>query len=241
MYNDTSGKTGLMQDFEFLIGTEDARITGNATLKAQVTNLFNRKLHQAQMVILNSLDGWNYDDVNHTDYPILTGDLVANQQSYVFGAAEKIIKIDRVEVTYDGTNWYKAEPLDINEIGSATDTTSNADNFSTDKPYYDMRGDSLYLYPTPTAAVTGGIKIWIVREPDEFTTSDTTQEPGIDEAFHRYISLGAAVDWAVAKKLPNYNTLKAEFLELEGRMKQHYSNKIDDTNMQFKPAYINYD
>jgi len=242
-YSDTTNKNGLMQDFEITIGAADGQITGNVTKKAQVTGFFNQMLHQAQIVIFDSLDGWDFDDVNHTDYPILTANLVANQKPYRFAQAEQLIKIKRVQVTYDGVNWYKAVPFDQGESGLDINTTESEGRFDTTKPFYDMRGDSMYLYPTPTTTAndTAQVKVWVDREMDEFVVGDTTQQPGIDKAFHRYISLGSAVKWAIIKRLSNRKDLKQEFMELEGRMRVHYSNKIDDDNLQLKPAYINYD
>jgi hypothetical protein len=238
VYNDTTNKSGLLQDFEFLIGAADGQISGDTTKKAQVTSLFNKNLHKAVTIVLDSLDGWDYDDQNHTDYPVKTANLVGGQQDYPFGIAEKVLKIKRVEVSYDGANWYKAEPFDINQRGS---DTNNLGDLNKNTPLYDMQYGAIFLYPIPDANVTGGLKVWVTREPDEFTTSDTTQEPGLDEPFHRYISLGAAVDWALARRLDNYSTLKAELLELEQRMKSFYSSKIDENDTRLSAAYVNYE
>lgn len=235
-YSDVTNDTGLIQDITFWTGAD----TNAYTLKDRTRNI-NSWYHRVVTMILRAQDEWDFDDVNHTDFPILTTDLVASQQDYSIPASEKVLKIKRLEVSYDGTNWYKAEPIDVNEIGTATDTTTIANNFVKTKPYYDLQNGSLFLYPIPDSNVTGGLKIWWTREIDEFTTADTTQEPGIDEPFHRMLSIGAAYDYAIKKGLQVSDRLKAELIEYEQRITQYYGSKQNDRQMNLKPAYVDYE
>jgi len=169
---------------------------------------------------------------------VVTSDLVATQQDYTLPASEKILKVKRVEVQYTTNGqWFKAEPLDIAERSSATDTTTLAQDFVKTAPFYDLAYNAVWLYPIPDSAVTGGLKLWVMREIDEFVTSDTTQEPGIDEPFHRLISLGASLDWAVAKGLSNKNDIAAQVGDLESRMIRHYTTKNADRRFVFDSVY----
>lgn len=197
----------------------------------------NRWYHKIVTMILDSQDEWDWDDSNQTDYPIATTNLVASQQDYSFPGSLKILKIKRVEVTYDGTNWRKAEPIDVSEIGFATDTTSITNNFSTDQPYYDTDSTAIKLYPIPTANRTSGLKIWFQREPAEFTSAEVTtgtKEPGFDEPFHVMIALGMIYDWCSAKggSSPVLLSLKTdvanELTEYEQRLRRHYGAKQQD-------------
>lgn len=241
VYNDTTNKNGLLQRCEFWTDLGDATISGTAVLKAQFTQSLNNWYHKVVTMILNSQDEWDFDDSNHTDFPILTTSLVANQQDYSIPASEKVLKIKRIEVSYDGTNWNKAEPLDIGEIGDATNTTTIAGSFSKSEPYYDIQYGSIFLYPIPDTAVTGGLKVWWTREIDEFTTSDTTQEPGIDEPFHEMLPLGASFDYCVAKGLSKKNDIFTVLQDYEARLKQFYGSKQKDRKYAMKPTNINYE
>ena len=104
-YSDTTNKNGLLQRMEFWTNLGDAGITGNTLLKAQFTQGLNNWYHKVVTMILASHDEIDWDDVNHADFPVLTTDLVANQQDYSIPASEKVLKIKRVEWTPDGTNW----------------------------------------------------------------------------------------------------------------------------------------
>lgn len=240
-YSDTTNKNGLLQRCEFWTDLGDATISGTAVLKSQFTQGLNNWYHKVVTMILSAQDEWDFDDSNHTDFPVLTTNLVASQQDYSIPVSEKVLKIKRMEVTYDGTNWYKAEPLDINEVGHATDTTTISSMFSTSKPYYDVQYGSIFLYPIPTSNVTAGLKIWWTREIDEFTTSDTTQEPGIDEPFHEMLPLGASFDYCVAKGLAKKNDIFTVLQDYEKRLKEFYGSKQKDRKYVMKSAYINYE
>lgn len=249
VYNDTTNKNGLLQRCEILCGFADGGISGNSTLKAQFTGLLNSAYHKVVTMILQSQDEWDWDDINQTLYPIFTVPMVANQRDYSFSAADKFLKIKRIDVTYDGSTYYKAEPFDINEsgygfgpAGSTMETTTDG-RFSKSTPKYDIRANGIFIYPMASASdVTAGaaIRAEFFREPDEFTTSDTTQEPGIDEAFHPLLAIGASYDYCVGNDLKRAQALKNEWLEGEMNLKKYYSSKDEDRNYVLKSNYTSY-
>jgi hypothetical protein len=68
--------------------------------------------------------------------------------------------------------------------------------------YYDLVGESIMLYPAPAAAnvtTTAGLKLSFSRTIDEFAVTDTSTQPGFESNFHRALSIGAALDWAIGK------------------------------------------
>ena len=239
VYSDTTNKTGLIQRCEFLTNLGDTAISGNATLLKQFTASINTYWNKILTVILKTNDEWDYDDLNKTDFPILTTSTVASQEDYAMPAGA--LKIKRLEISYDGTNWYKAEPFDVTESGVATDTTSISANFSTSQPFYDMLGNSILLYPIPSSAVTNGLKIWIAREPTYFVSTDTTKEPGFDEPFHDMVAVGASMDFAVAKGLKNKSDLASMYADYESKLKGYYGSKQSDREYILQSTNINYE
>jgi len=236
-FNETTNLTGLIQDCETLTGLGVAQISGNANRLKEFTRLMNKAVRKVHTMILASQDEWDFDDSNQTDFPILTADTVASQQDYSLPTS---LKIKRLEITYDGTNWVRANPLDINEVSDPTDTTSIANNFDQGKPFYDLQGQSLFLYPIPDTSVTGGLKIWISRDISEFASTDTTKEPGFDAAFHPMVSLLASAEWGLAKGKANAGSLLQLAGDMELRLKQYYGSKQKDRNIVLKPNSIDY-
>lgn len=179
LYN-ASTSNGLRNFTRFITDTDTVTFT-DADLDASLNMYYDLFCTE----ILDSMDEWDFQA------EIATSDLVASQQEYVLPT--DILKIKRVEVTYDWSNWYKAEPMDVNEVGHATDTTSISNHFIASEPYFDIMDTSLMLYPIPTANVTAGIKIWF--EKLETQLSADTDEPNIARPFHKGLCYGAAKDY----------------------------------------------
>lgn len=241
-FSNTTDRSGLIQEAEFLTGIGDGQISGNTTNLQTFTRLMNSRYHQVATMILKAKDEWDFDDPNHNNTGFVkTYNLVGDTQTVELPVSDKILKIKKAEITYDGTTWKPLNPLDIAELETATDSTTIASNFSTSEPYYDVHGKYVYLYPVPTVNVTGGLKLWVTREIDEFTSADTTQEPGFDEPFHRMLAIGASLDWAVAKGLTNKNDLAALYQDYEARLTQYYGGKQEHRQFILKGQYVDYE
>lgn len=241
-FNDTSNLNGLIQSCEDWTGLGDGQISGDTTMLKRFTRLINTSYHKIVTMILDSQDESDFDDVNHGNTGFIkTYNLTADTQSILLPASDKILKLKRVEVTYDGVTWRHAQPIDINEYGGTADATTVNGLFSVSEPYYDVHGSYIFLYPIPTANVTGGLKIWASREIDEFTTADTTQEPGIAEPFHEFIALDASLTYGSQHGLANTNVMSVKAIEYEARLRNFYGTRQEDRVMVMKNAGENYD
>jgi hypothetical protein len=225
VFNDTTNKLGLIQECEFNCDLGYGGISGNSDRLAEFTRLINKWNNIIEIMIIQSNDEWDFDDSNQTDFPIGTSNLVASQQQYQLPTN---LKIKRVEISYDGTNWYKAEPFDLSEMSDAATTTNISSNFNTQEPFYDTIGDSIFLYPIPAANVTGGLKVWYTRSMHDFTSSDTTAVPGFDANFHYLLAVGVSYDWCAKKKLTQTAKLKSDLQTGLSLLKVHYGKKVED-------------
>lgn len=232
----------ILADIRFLTRTDSNEYTN-----AAITIAVNSWYQKANDIILSYQDGWDFDDPKWGDTGnVKTYNLTADTQNVdIDTETNKIIKLKRVEVTYDGTNWYKAEPMDINEFSKGTGTATNiSGSFTKSEPYYDMVGEEIFLYPTPTANVTNGLKLWFSRDVDVFTSAEVTAgtvSPGLANQFHRYLSVGAALDYAVGYNLENKNYLANLVADYEERMKKFYGRRNEDRQFIFKGAEVNYE
>lgn len=240
-FNETTNLTGLIQSAEEWSRLGKAQISGNTDRLKRFTRLINSNYHKVVTMIFESMDGWDFDDPNlaNTGF-IKTYNLVADTASVTLPVADKILKVKRVEITYDGTTWYHAAPIDINEYGDVSVQATIAGHFKQTQPYYDLVGNYVYLYPVPEANSTNGLKLWVAREVDEFTTADTTQEPGFDEPFHEMLAVGASRDYAIQEGLSNTESLAAVFSEYEQRLRRYYGKKEDDRHLVLKSTNESY-
>lgn len=226
----------INQRITFLTG---ASVT-QYTYQDRTINL-NKWYYNIQNLILQSQDDWNFDDLNATTLPFGTTNLVANQNDYALPST--ILKLDRVEVTYDGTNWYEATPLDP---AQRSDVLKSSD-FAQSQPYYDVNGSSIIVYPTPATNVSNGLKIFIDRAVTAFTFSSEasnelltgTKTPGFDIMFHDLLSLGASYEFNSAKR--GDKSLYQDIQIMISDLKRHYSTKDKDTQLIMRAADVNYE
>ena len=113
---------------------------------------------------------------------ICSTDLVQDQEEYVlpvdstttpFGGGA--IKIQRVEVTYDGNNWYVAKHIPFTDITTPTRLAADVDEiYSKTSPRYYFKDRSIWLVPEPDSgddvvASNANLFIFYIKRPDELT------------------------------------------------------------------------
>ena len=144
-------------------------------------------------------------DLNEELYAeIASTALVANQREYslptdsasTFGSG--LIKLQRVEISYNGTNWYVANPISLNEIGTPTILDADINNaFDKSSPKYWFKDRSVWIAPVPasTDSVAGGntnLRIYWVKRPNEMTAVGDI--PEIPKDFLSILAEGMLVD-----------------------------------------------
>lgn len=160
--------------------------------------------------------------------------LVADQREYslptddtssTFGGGA--IKIQRVEVAYDGSNWHVATHIPFTEIRTPTILDADIDSeYSKDFPKYYVKDRSLFLVPTPDSddSVAGGntnLRIFWIKRPNELTSSSSIpdlpkdwlavlQEGMLYDVFRKFGRTADARD-----ALTNWNLGVARMRELE--------------------------
>jgi len=194
------------------------------------------------------VDGyWEFDDTNLADLPIATADLVNAQESYTLPARattvpgtadlDNYLHILKVQIlNADGDKYRTIRPIDHRQLNLSPDEvfgTDSSGNPTTGVPqFYDKTGDTLFLYPSPATAsvtLTAGLKIYYQREPDLFTTSDTTQSPGIAPLYHPLICYMAAIPYCVAHKPERVSWLEKQVAILTDDMLMYYGKREKDT------------
>ena len=230
-----------------LTGT-DSTSYPNATMLIDL-NLWYQKI---VTMILDSQDEADFDDLRQTDYPISTIPLTTNRD-YSIAQSYNMLKMKDVSVTYDGTKYYRALPVDDTEnmygIAPSSAGTANTTidaNFSKNSPRYDLKYNAIWLYPiASTADVSAGAQMileWF-RSPVEFTSGDLTTgtaSPGFDISFHGMMAYGPAFEYAQQKQLPNKNDLAGMLQDYEARLKRQYSSKQLDRKYRVTPDFQNY-
>lgn len=237
-FSDTTNRTGLVQLLEDLTGTQSAT-TSSYSLTTKTRDINNA--YSNYFLIGAQTEGrWQLDDTNHTDFPIITANIVLNQQDYTFTndgstPSNQILDIYRVEVTDTNGQAYQLQPIDQFDIQGIA-LTEFMDTAS--RPmYYDKTANGLILYPKPDYNYTNGLRIYYSRTPSYFLSTDTTKTPGIPNVFHEYLAIRPAYQYCLRKGLPQTANLKDDVLRIEEAIKSYYNSRQKDEVVKMTPAY----
>lgn len=204
-------------------------------------------------MIFEAQDDTDFDDQRNSNYPIVTTPLVAGQRDYSMPVSEQVQKIKRVDVTYDGTNYFRATPFDDGVPDWGMGNATNEDtNMIKQAPRYDVKYNSFFIYPLATASdVAAGAQVRVEWERSVVPFSQTadynaaamstsTSVPGIDLPWQPMIAYGAAYEFANANNLPQLQNIKQDLADWEIRLRQAYGHKELDTMLALRPAYDSY-
>ena len=240
VFNDTTNGQGLIQDCEDLCKLGSTAISGNATLLKTFTRYINSWYAKSVAWIIEAQGTWEFDDPNRTDMPIATTDLTNAQQDYTLPPATtganvaSMLKLQRLEVMDSNGDYQKLTEVDETQIPIAMSEFESVDGLP---KYYRLVGGTVELYPAPatgSVTMTDGLKCYFQRSPDAFTSSDTTQQPGFPDIFHRLLSLGASYDYTFDKNM------RQEIEQLRTQMQEFYAQRNRDTKIRIMPRMETY-
>jgi hypothetical protein len=137
----------------------------------------------------------------------------------------------RVEILTSNDQSVRLDSFDKSEVRNSIRDFENVDG---EPKFYELTGQTINLYPAPNYAKTNGLTWWYQGVPDYFETTDTTQESDLIQTVDRYLSVGAALDYAIAKVLANKNDLQDQLTLLKDQMEMIANRRNGDTNIVLK-------
>ena len=237
VFSDSSTNLGLVQDVLFRTNTD----VNQYPLK-DITRYINEAYSRVASIIIKSDGKMQWDDANHTNQPIATFDLVANQTSYeLFVAAptalQDWLELERLEVktTSAGNDWVKLIQGDKRTLGTAITDYQETAGIPSE---FDLSGTTVYLYPPSSYWSTGGGKAFFTRAPSYFASTDTTKAPGFATIFHTYLSMYAAHQWNGIKK-GDYS-LQQILNKMENEIAQFYMKRNQSDVPMVRRSYQSY-
>ena len=180
---------------------------------------------------------WQFDDSNHTDYPIITTNLVSGQRDYSFVSDENgnlILEVQRVFCADPAGIFHEIYPVDV--PNGANRNYTSGQNITGTPTTYDKNATGIFLDAIPSYNSTNGLKVYVNREGSYFTAGDTTKKPGFAGLFHEYLVLHTAYKYAVRKGLAKANQLKGDMLEMENDLIDYYEYREKDTKTSIIPV-----
>jgi len=230
VFSDTTNQTGLIQYLDAKVSTGGAN--GWFTLEEKTAYL-NRALDYVASIVEECDRSWTFDDNNYSTHAIATTDLIQGLTNYTLDF--KHLEVTAVEVLNNG-EWLRLNPVDVEKLdGSITDYKKTPGI----PQEYDLKGNSLWIYPRSNEAVTAGLKLHFKRNMDYFVKTDTTKEPGFDRRFHELVGLKASLDWSIDKELAKQKSFKIMLDEMVMKLKEAYNRREKETVGKIRPMYQN--
>lgn len=226
-FNNTTTKRGLVQMYEKRIGANYGDVSGNNDRLLEFTAYANLALDNYLLIWARNAGTWQADDINHTDFQIVTTNIVSGQRDYNFTTdsnSNRITEVSKVLLlpSTTATNYNELIPID-EENTSISDILVNTD---TGVPtQYGKMGNSILLDAIPNYSKAAGLKMVVNREGSYLTSTDTTKVVGVP-AYHEYFYLKPAYEYAKANNLSVLTSLEKDVIDLEGSERLGVSGKI---------------
>lgn len=199
----------------------------------------NRHYDSFTSFVWENQDTWQFDDSQKGTQPVARTNLEAGRDEYAIPTDARAVQ--RVEVKNSAGNYIKLSRLRETKVRTSMDL-KQGDTSSMPREFV-LKGRSIILYPAPSATETtliAGLQIYVSRSVT--LLSDADDEPGFDREFHRILSIGAAMDWAIANQVSDKrNSLEREIEKLLIRARTFYGSRDATTATTLTPKLENYD
>lgn len=229
VFSNSTTEDGLIQEVDRICGTTD----NNYTLKAK-TSRINQGLDRFITLALMNDGDWQFDDVNETDLPIGTANIVSGQYDYSF--ASEVLMVTKMLVADSAGNFHEIPQVDQYDESSRNIFKQPSGNSGIPNKY-DILGNSILLDPVPNYSYSNGLKIVFKRNAVKFVSTDTTATPGIPSIFHPYLCRFASLPFLIEKKLPQRNDVASQILMDEEAIKDFMSNRDRTKRTQVIPRF----
>jgi hypothetical protein len=219
-FSDTTNYTGLIQDIDFLLFGDGTTNNTDYSLEDRTRNI-NLAQDEAVAELFKADPNFIWDDTTNSDFPIAKLNLTANQDHFTVPDASLVVH--RFRVKDPNGKWKTLTPKLRRELSD-----SELEETGTPSKYYKM-DNAFFPIPIPNYGATLGIEIEFQRGANYFESTDTTTEPGFASIFHSFLSVSAALRYAVANGMSEkIKTLSLEKEKIKMSMREHYQLRSPD-------------
>lgn len=229
-FSDTTNLNGLLQIVAKKTGTANATTSSYTTAQKAVD--INGALVNLLMIGMLSSGKWQADDTNQSGVPTYSFNLVSGTQAYAFttdssSPANQILEIQKIRIKNANGQWSD----EIYQIDKNNTDVSQFQNITGTPEYFDLVGNNIVFYPTPSYNSTNGVELTISRTPSYFLTSDTTKKAGIPDMFDDYLWLRPTYFYYLENDQQKATGYKVELDKMESAIKKYYSNRNKTNTM----------
>lgn len=219
-FNPSDKSNSIIADIDFLLFSDGSELNTEYSLVDRTRNI-NIAYDEAITELFRADPNYTWDDTNNTDLPCATTALVSNQDHYPI--KDSALIIHQVRIKNKSGKYKTLEPKLRREF---TDSQMR----STGEPdsYYKM-GGAIFPVPIPDYGASAGVEIEFQRGAEYFSTSDTDKSPGFNPQFHQFLSVSAALRYAISNDMTTkVSQLRADKQQIKDNIREHYRRRSPD-------------
>jgi hypothetical protein len=229
-FNPSSKVDSIIADIDFLLWGDGSTLNTNYSLIDRTRNV-NISLDEIVAELHKADPNYQWDDSTNEDFPIATLAITAAQDHY--SLLDSTLVIHRVRMKDSSGVMKTLTPRLESEF-------SDSELASTGTPigYYKI-GQAVFPVPVPDYGYSAGVELSFQRGANHFESTDTDTSPGFNSMFHQYLSVGAALRYALANGLDKkISYLDNKLKEIKKDIMEHYQRRSPDdrTRMRLKRA-----
>ena len=220
VFSDTSTKQGLIEDIDFLLFGSSATFNTDYSLVDRTRNI-NIEWDEAISELFKADPNHKWDDTTNADLPFATLALTSNLDHY--DLLDSALVIHRVRMKNRAGELTTLTPCLRSEL-----TDEELSSTGEPEKYYKI-GGVVFPVPVPDYGASEGVELEFQRGANHFVSTDTTKTPGFASQFHQFLSVGAALRYAIAKGMKNkIAQLRADKEAIRKEIREHYERRSPD-------------
>lgn len=230
-FNPTDKSDSIIADIDFLLFGDGSTLNTDYSLADRTRNI-NIALDEVVAELFKADPNFMWDDTTNTDFPVAT---ITTSADHVTIPDESLV-IHRVRVKDSSGEYKTLTPVTRREL-----TDSDLNSTGTPDKYYKIDNA---VFPIPVPSSSYEYELEFQRGANHFATTDTDEKPGFNSQFHQYLSVGAALRYALANGMQEKASyLQAEKERIKASIQDHYARRSPDdrTRLRLKrPSVSNY-
>ena len=225
-FNPTDKTDSIVAQIDFLLFGDSTNFNSKYSLVDRARNV-NLEMDEVVVALFKADSNWTWDDIDNSNFPIATGDLVANQDHY--SLPDKTLAINMVRIKDKSGNYQTLDAVNRKELNDAELRNKGIPS------YYYKLGAAIFPVPVPDYGSTGGIEVQYQRGANHFVGTATDDEPGFASIFHEILPIGAAYRYAFANGMDNKAAMLKQMKDEKMRsIEEHYQSRSKDSNVSIK-------
>lgn len=223
-FNPSDKSDSIIGDIDFLLFGDSSTLNTDYSLIDRTRNV-NIALDEIVADLYRADPNYMWDDSTNVDFPFATIAITSGLDHY--SLIDSTAVIWSVRMKDSSGHFHTLKPRLRSEFSS-----EELESTGTPESYYKM-GSAVFPVPIPDYSYAGGVELAFQRGANHFVSTDTSKEPGFNPQFHQFLSVSAALRYAVTHGMTKkVRELRGEKEIIRQSITTHYQRRSPDDRVR---------